>query len=668
VSYSVRKIDLGGLTKGGRSFLESTWLLGAVVAFLSWPSHLLVPSVNIDVAWQLSLQMAAHQQLHFGTQFVLNGGPLEFVLHPMALYAGPAIVGAVYLLFTQLALAITLVWTLRRSLPALFAVPIAYVVATIDTDQFVPAPEPLLAIAFIWCLVAILDDPPSFTWPLLVVGGAIASAIALLVQFSDGFLILAMCVLAILCQRRDRRLGMALFAGIFVTVLSVLWFATGQSVSNADDYVRTAFEILSQWSVALPYNAPVVDWAKTFAAGAIAASFVAAYLGTQGLAPLRRAVVFLIVAMLDFSAWKHGFVIDIGTYTALFAWLMLLPWLAFQWRGWSLGVALVAMATLVVLFYPVSGVDPVGLTRPIARAQDARDQLKTLLLPGPRTRARQEARDYLRDVVYKVDPKTLSLLRGKSVFAYPWETALTWAYGLDWHPQPVLPILAYSPYLDRLDAEAMASPDGPQAILRHRPCGAYLGPPFAGCEAWVAVGPTFMPHEEPRATIAMFCNFEPARTTPKLQVLIRVPDRCGKPRFLFSQNLDDFEESRIPAPGPGEAIFAKVHGLEPRGPERLRTFLYRAAERFERLDGEYTFRVVPGTMEDGVILRVPPRLNFPQPFPVTFNASTIDFETVPGRGVSTGDYRIDYFALPVHRQPQGSTADRRTTIPMNGGR
>jgi hypothetical protein len=652
-SYSVRAIDWGRAIRGVGRFLGSTWTLGVVVAFLSWPVHVLTPGGDIDGAWQIGLQMATHRGLDFGTQFILNGGPLEFVLHPMVLYPANAAASAAYLLLTQIALSLTLVWALRRSLPVLLAAPLAYVVLALDANQYVPAAEPILALAVIWSLVSLADDPPLFARSLLVFGGGIASAVALLVQFSDGFLIFFICVVPLLAQPRDRTRSLAAFSGVFAITLAVLWFATGQGIGNFDDYIRTAFEVVSQWSTALPIDVPAVDWARPFAAAAIAATFAATFLGTRGLPPLRRGAAFLLVAVFDFAAWKHSFVINTGSYAALFAWLMLMPWLAFRWRGPFLGVALGVLGGLIVLFYPLSNKSPSELTHPIAHAKDAADQLETLLLPGPRGRARAESRQFLRDF-YRLDPKTLALLRGRSVLSYPWETAPIWAYGLDWAPQPIFPYLAYTPYLDQLDADTISSPSGPEAILRHRPCGAIVRPSYVGCEAWNAVGPTFLPHEEPNATIAMLCNFEPVRTTPRLQVLYRVPDRCGRPRLISSQTVENFESSVIPRPRrDDEVVFARVHGLEPSGLERLRTLLYRATNRYETFDGEYQYRAVPGTMADGVILRVPSQLNFQPPFPVTPNEATISFDTNPGVGASSGPYEIEYLAMPVRLKRAG---------------
>jgi hypothetical protein len=645
-------------SKAGR-FLGSTWVLGVLVAFLSWPEHIVTPGTDIDGGWQIALQMAVQHHVDFGTALVLNGGPLEFVLHPMVLYSGPAAVGAIYLLLTQLALGLTMVYALRRNMPVYIAAPLAYAILTLTAYQYVPAAEPLLVLAFVWAIVSIGKDPPDFVLPLLVIGGGIASALALLVQFSEGFQVLFICAVAVSLHQRARPRSLPAFAAVFAVSLAVLWFGTGQGAGNFDDYVSTAFEILSQWSIALPFEAPAVSWVIPFALVVIAASLVAVYLGTRGLERSRRIAAFLLVAMLDFSAWKHGFVINTATYAALFTSLMLLPWVAFRWRGPELGVALGAIVALIVFFYPVSNYSPDKLTQPVSRVEGAVDQLETLLLPGPRSRSRAYAREFLRNA-YHIDPKTLALLKGKTVLSYPWETGLIWAYGLEWYPHPVFPYLAYSPALDRLDAGALESPDGPEVILRHRPCGAPAMPPLAGCEAWAAIGPTFLPHQEPLAVIAMLCNFRPIRTTVRFQVLARVRDRCGEPRPLRSETLVDLEHSRIPrSVGPDEAVFARVHGLEPSGLERLRSFLYRAVDRKEYFDELYGYRVVPGTMADGVILRVPTKLNFESPFPVTPNAKTIGFETRPGFAVSPGSYRIEYFALPVRSVAEPRDAARQ---------
>ena len=89
----------------------------------------------------------------------------------------------------------------------------------LSADQYVPASEPLLVLAFVWSMIAIAsEDPPDFVAPLLAIGGGIVSAVALLVQFSEGSQVLFMCIVAVLIQQRGRSRSLPTFAAVFVTI------------------------------------------------------------------------------------------------------------------------------------------------------------------------------------------------------------------------------------------------------------------------------------------------------------------------------------------------------------------------------------------------------------------------------------------------------------------
>ena len=76
---------------------------------------------------------------------------------------------------------------------------------------------------------------------------------------------------------------------------------------------------------------------------------------------------------------------------------------------------------------------------------------------------------------------------------------------------------AYTAELDLQNAEALASADGPQRILRH------LG--FTGGPA--AIDNRYPSFDSPATTRAMLCNFRSLRTTARYQVLGRNEDRCS---------------------------------------------------------------------------------------------------------------------------------------------
>jgi hypothetical protein len=120
-----------------------------------------------------------------------------------------------------------------------------------------------------------------------------------------------------------------------------------------------------------------------------------------------------------------------------------------------------------------------------------------LLDPGKRAGLAAEGRRTMRRV-YDLDPATRREIGRRSVDVEPWEIGVAWAYGLDWHPLPVIQgYAAYTSHLDGLNAAALAGGEGPELILRQA-AGASLDDRLEG---W----------DPPAAHLAMLCNYAPVR-------------------------------------------------------------------------------------------------------------------------------------------------------------
>jgi hypothetical protein len=67
---------------------------------------------------------------------------------------------------------------------------------------------------------------------------------------------------------------------------------------------------------------------------------------------------------------------------------------------------------------------------------------------------------------YSLDTKTVRMLSGHTVDVFNVDIAVTELYGFDWHPRPVFQsYLAYTDYLDLLNANYFSSADAPQYVL-----------------------------------------------------------------------------------------------------------------------------------------------------------------------------------------------------------
>jgi hypothetical protein len=641
--------------------LGSTWFLGAAVALASWPLRSVAPGAGADPSWQTALHYAAEHRLDFGTQVIFNYGPLGFLKVPLVPYDVTAALSGIYALLVQLALGLTLVWAARRSFPLPGAVLIAFVAASLMAQQFIPT-EVIIPVVFIWCVVALGEDPPPFSWSLVVFGGGIVSAIEILGKLNTGPLLLAMCAVTVLVLQGQRRRSLPLFATTFLATLAILWFAAGQGAGNVDDYLSTGFEIISGYSGAIGIDAAAVGWDRAAALGLIVVALAGTYLGARDLPPPRRAVTALLVLLLSFALFKQAFVRHYYFFMPLFVSTMLAPWLAFCWRGTYRLVAAAAIAVISVLYFPLSQgsltADSVTDTvRPIDRADAAADRLGDLILPGARRRAQASAKARLRSL-YALDPPSLALLAGRSVAIQRSEFSLAWAYDLDWTPLPVLgAYTAFTPELDRRNAQFIASTSGPERMLRHRP-GVERGPAAKLFPSQSSGGEDrFAPYEGPETTRATLCHFEALRTTERFQVLGRISDRCGQRTSLGSRVTEYGRPVKVPrAPRAKQAVFANVNGLAPTGVERIRTLLYRAGFRYVVFDGTSRYRIFPETQDD-LIVSAPRRADFPAPFALAPNPRTIEFDRQSGLGVSGGKLTISFYALPI-----------RTTAPRARGR
>jgi hypothetical protein len=262
---------------------------------------------------------------------------------------------------------------------------------------------------------------------------------------------------------------------------------------------------------------------------------------------------------------------------------------------------------------------------PVTRASRAGKEVGILFSAQRRQRLKSRGAEAMISS-YGLGPATLRLLEGHSVNVDPWEAGVVWAYGLKWAPPPVFQnYTAYTRGLDRLNSDALRGPNGPERILRGN---AVLD---GRLQSW----------DPPGQSLAMLCNYVPLQTTTNWQVLGKVPDRCDKPRRINSIRTRFGATVTIPPAAAGGVLYAKVDGAGVAGLERLRTFLYRARFRYVVVDHATSYRLVPGTAGDGLIMDVAPDVDYAPPFFLSPLARTLKFTG------SSGPLRLDLYWMRV---------------------
>lgn len=368
----------------------------------------------------------------------------------------------------------------------------------------------------------------------------------------------------------------------------------------------------------------------------IAASAAGAYREARA-----RGCAVVVVALAAFVVFKEGVVRLEPNHVAIYFASAAMLWLAIPWgasRRIALSGALVLGAVSLHAVLPSGfGLDPIG------NISSAGGAAKTLVSSGRRQDLTDSGRLAMRSI-YRLDPASLAELRGHSVEIDPWEIGVAWAYGLDWDPLPAFQsYVAYTGPLDDLNSDELVGGAAPERILREN--SNLIDPNFPDD----AIDARYAGWDPPRENREILCHYAPMRTTQRWQVLGRVPDRCGEPRPAGSVDAAWGEAVDVPAPHPGEMIFARIHGAAVSGLEKLRSFLYRSSLRYATIDGgAATYRLIPGTAADGLMLRASPSLVEPAPFARIPQAETI---ALSGRD---GELTYEFFRVSVRMAPKGS--------------
>jgi hypothetical protein len=608
------------------------WVGGLIVALLGWRVGMNPPGVGLDASWNAGLAMAAHDGLHWGVDVVWTYGPLGFLQTQLVWFTDQTVLTFIYQGLLHVVFCVALVWALARRLPLLLACVGAFVTVTV---------LPLLELSLLSAVIAsfwLLEagdaerggDPASsradwrsgWRLDLLVVLAATFAAPAALIKLSTGPLVPVVLLIALIGARVGGR-RVALFVGVLVAELLILWLLAGQSLGDIPAFVQRSIQISSGYSSAMLRSTEVASWKVTAATlGAIAVSL--ALVAVAWLAPYRdrrgRWAGTLLVALAAFAIYKEGVVrVDAGHLTVYFANAFVL-WIAV---GFAPGRRWFIPAVALLVFVAGLPLRPAGTEHnlnPFDNLHYAFDQARNLASPGRRAAAMEDGRRGLK-ATYALEPGALAALRGHSVAVEPWEAGAAWAYHLDWRPQPVFQnYSAYTSALDRMNAATIESSGGPERLLREN--AQVVDSEFPTPD----IDNRFMGWDPPEQARAVLCNFAPLYASERWQVLGRVPDRCGPERPLGKFQAAAGQSVPVPTPEPGTVVFARISGAGVTGLERVQNFLLHARSRHAIVNGETRYRLVPETAGDGLLMRAAPGVARSGPFDPVPEARTIAVE------------------------------------------
>lgn len=591
-----------------------------------------VAAPGLDASWNAGLAVGFEEGMLWGREIVFTYGPLGWLNSNAAWFADLTVLAFVYRASLYVAFCVALVWGLRRLLGLLPAVLIAYAMIAV-----LPLIEEAIVLALLVSIWALGAEQRERAIHLLVFGGATYAALEVLIKFSVGPVVAVFFLLALL-GLRARWWQVGAYLGLLAAEVLALWLLTGQSLGQVPDFLRNTYEIVSGFSESMVTTTDVEPWqvtAATIAAAATAVGLLAASTQASYRDSRARWCGIALVGLASFTVFKEGVVRTDAGHLSLFFSTAAVICIAIPWgraRRWWMVAALLA---IVAMSWPVRPDNQGNRLDPVANVEHAADQLQILASTARREELVEFGKGALR-ATYDLEPETLAALRGHTVAIEPWEIGVAWAYDLDWEPLPVIQnYSAYTAALDQLNAEALTAPDGPERLLRENVGLVFPEFPTRGLDG------RFPGWDPPLQARTALCNFEIVHASARWQVLARSGDRCGPSRPLGTVGAEPGEEVEVPAPGPHEVIWAEVGGVEVGGFERLYTSLVHSRTRHAIVNGERSYRLIPGTAANGLMLRSSNGIGSSGAFAQIPQARTIAIDGV------NGPVRFEFFAMPV---------------------
>jgi hypothetical protein len=565
------------------------------IAALSWPAPAGPARSGVDPSWAAGLHLAIATGVHFGSDLVWTYGPLGFLAWAWPWFGPETFLAFAFVGVIWVSVCAVIFVGARRVLPIWLAAIVTYAAAR--ASMVLQPYEALLILVFVACAVTLLRrERPLPEW--VVALGGVSAGIGFLGKLNSGVFIGAIVLVTVVAAFRPRWRGLAILLLSAAGTVLGLWVVTGQRFADLPSYVSDSYEIIRGYSEAMggPTSPPFIG------------VYLLLVLLVAGIAapdarrrPMAQRIGLVVIGgLMAFAFFKVTFVRwNIGyTMAALLVVLIAVgsvkvPRLVF------LGVFVTVLAVSVATARQTSPVMTRPSTAIISLAREASVAIAPWRWAGAEERTRQQLR-----VRYALEPEILEALRGSTVHVDPWETAVLQAWpDLRWRPQPVFQSYsAYTPRLDDLNASVLRGADAPQRILRkiEEP---QTGVNTASTDVIEGRSRWF---EAPLAMLETFCRYDEVVASADWEVLGLVDRRCAWPEPLGTVEARPGETVAVPTdPRPDRFVIARVHGIEDSALEHLVTALYKSPLWYVTLDGARTYRLVPGTAEDGLLMAVP---------------------------------------------------------------
>ena len=582
------------------------WLLGLAVAVWVFPPFVMDVGNGLDPSWGVGLHMARHNHLRFGTDIVYTFGPLGFLVQPVIAYPGQGLVAG----WLRIPLFAFVGWFLISRLRCVVPWWVATVVAVPLTWAMV-APQGFGGDApGVVLVVALAAGVARFTADHCQLSRRVAALLALAVVLGAlikvdvglvGALALLLYVVGAGIADGDAppRTGTLLLITVAVLTvgLVVMWVLLGQPIGSLGSWVRSSMDVVVGHNAAMGADNGRDWWAPATVAAMVSVSalLVAA---TWTLPWRRQAMAFVFSASMVLLAVKQAFLRSDGGHMQRLVALFIVLGVVLASRrttrhalAVSMSLAAVLCGAMVVMALSVNAVAGVPFASPVKGVRSVR-YLVDMTTSQSRRTALVAWGHTAQPTVMKVPPTMIKRIGNKSVHIEPWDASVAWVYRLNWHPLPVFQsYMAYTPRLDHLNADALASPSAPQAILHQS----------------LALDGRIPRFQSPSTNVELLCRYSMVEFGSDWNLFVRnASSRCGQGRALGSFSAAQGTPVTVPVSAGDEMVVARFEGLDPGLAGTIRALLLRPRPMVFRVGTDpAAHRFIVATQHSAHIIRVP---------------------------------------------------------------
>jgi hypothetical protein len=602
---------------------------GAILlTILCWPTP--NQGGTLDPSWMAALHLAAQQGMHWGTDVMFTYGPLGYLAISSPFFGWTTALSTVFVGLTLFSLAAVMLWAALESLPIPLALLVAFVAMRIAGNAF--GFELLQTLVLLGVIFAIRSSRP-LPWAAILLVGGLAAGFALVAKFNVGVIttgIVLMGAMAIGPSAR-RSIVLAVSAALISAVGS--WFAAGQTASTILAYISGSLELARGYTGAMGLDAGGLGAALVMLAIALAILVPSTRLVSSGWSTRRRVTLASVLALEVFASFKYGFVrgdhAPFFFIAMLFTTLALLPPLP-RWRASAIFVATLILAGVSIGGIPLAVVPSVQPSA--ARFLSATADLATPsewdhLVATTRAQARS---------TYDLPQAITAALPDRTVHIDPWDSGVAVGYPqASWDPEPIFQ--SYSAYTSSLDAtnrDFLASDAAPDLIVRR------VDQDMTTMSRSLSIDGRLLMWEQPAATLEMICRYRQVHASAPWQLLERGPNRCGSSRIVGVVPASFGTSVPIPDTAPGEILVVRIRGLPS---DLLASQLYRE-QIWTVLVDEIAYRLVPGTVGDGLLLAMPATVGWSAGFDLGAPIRSLE---IVGSSADVGPLTLQFEAIPI---------------------